>query len=383
MQVVIIGGRLQGVEATYLAKKAGWQTVVVDIDHNAPAAGLGDVFKNIDALNKKELALALEGADFIIPAIENNAVLASLKECAETLSIPLVYDERAYKISSSKVRSNQLFATISIPVPQSYPACGFPVIVKPSGLSGSEGVRLVEDLTELNKIIADNRGVQLVIEEPLEGPYYSIEVISWKGRHELLQITELGMDDQYDCKMVIAPAGLSDELEQQFRDIALLLAQSLNMEGIFDIEVILHAGLMKVLEIDARLPSQTPTAVYNSSGINMLEVLWSFLSNHNFSGFAKTKIRGCVYEHVKISQLGVEVCGEHIMGNAGRLSLRENFFGADEALTNYVSGKEEWVATLITTAETRAQALEKMNAVVNRIRDDWSSFESGCRRGQR
>ena len=369
MQALIIGGRLQGVEAAYLAKKAGWQTVVVDIDNNAPAAGICDVFKNIDALNKKDLAIALEGADLIIPALENNAVLAGLKECAEMLSIPLVYDERAYKLSSSKVKSNKLFATIGIPVPRSYPSCGFPVIVKPSGLSGSEGVRLVENPAELDKIIEDNRGGQLVIEESLEGPSYSIEVISWKGRHELLQITELDMDDQYDCKRVIAPAGLSDELEHQFRDIALLLSQGLKMDGIFDIEVILHDGLMKVLEIDARLPSQTPTVVYKSTGINMLEVLWSLFNGKYFSGFDKTNTQGCVYEHVKISQRGVEICGEHIMGNADRLFLRENFFGADEALTNYVSGKDEWVATLIATAETRAQALEKMKAVVNRIRE--------------
>ena len=38
-------------------------------------------------------------------------------------------------------------------------------------------------------------------------------------------------------------------------------------------EVILHRGELKVLEIDARLPSQTPTVVFHSTGVNLVEVL--------------------------------------------------------------------------------------------------------------
>jgi pyrrolysine biosynthesis protein PylC len=368
MKIVIIGGRLQGVEAAYLARKAGWQTVVVDIDKNAPAAGICDFFLNIDALNYPELARAIAGADFILPATENKEVLASLQKSAENMGIPLIYDERAYRISSSKQKSNKLFAAIGVPTPKPYPACGFPVIVKPSGSSGSEGVRLAETPAALEQIIRDGQSGQPVIEEYLEGPSYSLEVISWQDRHVLLQITELGMDDQYDCKQVIAPAGLTSDLEEQFESIALNIARSLHMDGIFDIEVILHNGLLKVLEIDARLPSQTPTTVYMSSGINMLEILSSFCSGKNdFGGCQKVKARGCVYEHIKVTKPGVEICGEHIMAQAGRLTLRENFYGADEALTNYVPGKEEWVATLIATGDTRGQALKKMKAAVSRI----------------
>ncbi len=84
MKIVIIGGRLQGVEAAYLARKAGWQTVVVDIDKNAPAAGICDFFLNIDALNYPELARAIAGADFILPARENKEVLASCKKVRKT-----------------------------------------------------------------------------------------------------------------------------------------------------------------------------------------------------------------------------------------------------------------------------------------------------------
>jgi len=47
MRVAIIGGRLQGLEAVYLAKKAGWQTLLVDKEAAVPAAGLCDRPKKV------------------------------------------------------------------------------------------------------------------------------------------------------------------------------------------------------------------------------------------------------------------------------------------------------------------------------------------------
>ena len=48
MQVCIIGGKLQGVEATYLAHKAGWEVLLVDKNPSPPAKGLCDRFYQVD-----------------------------------------------------------------------------------------------------------------------------------------------------------------------------------------------------------------------------------------------------------------------------------------------------------------------------------------------
>jgi heterodisulfide reductase subunit A-like polyferredoxin len=37
MLVAVVGGNLQGVEATYLARKAGWEVILIDKNSNAPA----------------------------------------------------------------------------------------------------------------------------------------------------------------------------------------------------------------------------------------------------------------------------------------------------------------------------------------------------------
>ena len=44
MLIAVIGGKLQGVEAVYLAQKAGWEILVIDKNPDAPATGLCDKF---------------------------------------------------------------------------------------------------------------------------------------------------------------------------------------------------------------------------------------------------------------------------------------------------------------------------------------------------
>jgi len=42
MKIAIVGAELHGIEAAYLAKKAGFETVVIGKRKDAPALSLGD-----------------------------------------------------------------------------------------------------------------------------------------------------------------------------------------------------------------------------------------------------------------------------------------------------------------------------------------------------
>jgi pyrrolysine biosynthesis protein PylC len=141
-----------------------------------------------------------------------------------------------------------------------------------------------------------------------------------------------------------------------------------------DVEVILHGGKLKLLEIDARLPSQTPTVVYLSTGINMVEVVGNVYMRSLQDGHREQRPsqratpRGVVYEHIKVTPGRLEVSGEHIMAVAGPLYLHPNFFGADEAISDYEPGRTGWVATLMTVEETRGSAWAKRCEVIEEIR---------------
>ncbi len=371
MRVAVVGGRLQGVEAVYLSKKANWEVILVDKDSNAPAVPLCDYFYEVDLLKKIDFEKIFKDVQFIIPAMENQEVLNVLDKYALERKIPIIYDAKAYAISSSKIMSNKLFTGLYIPVPKIWPYCDFPLIIKPSGASGSEGVRKIEDKLQLNKFIKEHKAIDnLVIQEFLEGPSYSLEVIGFNGRYRILQVTELEMDEIYDCKRVLAPAKLSRDKVKEFERISIKIAKKLNLTGIFDVEVILNNGEMKALEIDARLPSQTPTAVYNSTGINLLECLWYIYSkNSKFNSFEINENRSTLYEHIKVKENVIEVCGEHIMGKVGHLKLYEDFFGADEAISNYAYDKEEWVATLIINGKDREEVWDKTCQVIDNIKN--------------
>ncbi len=370
MRVVIVGGKLQGVEATYLAHKAGWEVVLVDRNSTVPASGLCDVFYQLDVTSEVvNLPRAIKTADLIIPALEDAEGLKCLKERAAREDIPLAYDAAAYAVSSSKKKSDFLFAKLGIPAPKPWPKCDLPVVVKPSNSSGSRGIRRINKLEELTALVTSEPS-NWVIQEFLEGPSYSLEVVGVRGDFVSLQPTEIVVDSQYDCKRVLAPAGLSSTINKEFKAIAIAIADALNLSGIMDVEVIFHNGTLKVLEIDARLPSQTPTVVNKSIGINMLELLYDVF----VTGVIPTIVdvhceRGVVYEHIKVSPGILEVWGEHIMANAHPLKLYEHFFGADEALTDFESGCSPWVATLIITGDSRAEAWNKRCQVIKNIRD--------------
>jgi len=375
MRAAVIGGNLQGVEATYLGKKAGWEVMVIDKNPGVPASGFCDSFIQLDVTSAMGMMRAAREIDIVIPALENEDALVRPGQWAETEGIPYAFDSKAYSISSSKVKSNQLFHHLGIPTPKPWPNCGFPVVVKPSKGSGSEGVHVVYDRDQLQCHLPEaTPSDDWVVQELLPGPSYSLEVIGCFGQYKALQVTDLAMDASYDCKRVEAPTELSAKLAAEFEEMSVAIAEAMALRGVMDVEAIVHDGVPKILEVDARLPSQTPTAVYWSTGLNIVEVLGEVFSRgslndlHANLGSKRRTPRGVIYEHIRVSGNMLEVAGEHSMTGAGPLHIRRDFFGADEVITNHEPGRDEWVATLIISGVDRQDAWDRRCQVIEEIR---------------
>ena len=76
MKICIIGGRLQGTEACYLARACGMYSILIDIDPEVPASGLADRFAAGDLIKEDPNVIeAFREADIILPANENDALL--------------------------------------------------------------------------------------------------------------------------------------------------------------------------------------------------------------------------------------------------------------------------------------------------------------------
>lgn len=369
MLVGIVGGKLQGVEAAYLARKAGWEVRIVDKKPRVPASDLCDSFVQVDVTVENNLNGALGDVDFIIPALEDDNALSSLTRWSLKSCVPLAFDPQAYAVSSSKLKSAEMFQKIRMPTPVAWPQCTFPVLAKPGIGSGSKGVRIFQNLESMQDWFApDFPPLDWVLEEFLDGSQHSLEVVGRPGNYRLLQVTDLYVDQDFDCKRVIAPSNLPSNLIADFAKLSLEIAEALNLHGIMDVEAIYSHGEFKVLEIDARLPSQTPTTVYWSTNCNMVRLLGD-LHGPPQSGPSPDEdgLRGVVYEHIHVCGDILQVCGEHIMAEGGPLELQADFFGADEALTNFNPGREPWVATLIFSGPSRQQGRAKRDRCIAEI----------------
>ncbi len=381
MRLLVVGGKLQGTEAAYLAGKAGWDVVLVDRRPAPPAAGLVSRHMALDITADEQTARALVAScDAVLPACEDLATLEWLAARVETWGVPLLFDLAAYEVTQSKAASRELFARLDVPLPAPWPACGFPAVVKPDAASGSDGVAVVGDEAGLEAAVAVLRaaGHRPVVEEYVCGPSLSYEVLAAGGRACALQVTGLEFDAVYDCKRVVAPVGetgrgaaaapvradgstvweraVPEGSLARFAAVSEHLALGLGLSGLMDVEVMVRDGEPLLLEIDARLPSQTPTAVYWSSGLNILEELWHTVSDGAPPSGDAVPRRACVYQHVRVRDGLAEVCGEHVMGGCRPLRLVSGFYDVDEALTDYEPGAREWCATLIVSAASAAEA---------------------------
>jgi pyrrolysine biosynthesis protein PylC len=359
--IVVVGGKLQGVEACYLAKKAGIRTILLDKNPKALASLMADEFYQIDILSSDiNIKDIMKKGDFILPALENDEVLNCLERLGQEEGLNIAFDFDAYRISSSKLLSDRLFSSLQIPAPVYYPEAKPPYVIKPNKASGSVGVRLINTEEELKNMLNQlDRDYEPVIQEFLEGDSYSIEVIGCTGNYRTYEITQIHIDSHYDCCRVTSPCALTNSIKEEMRKIAVRLAQAVKLNGIMDVEVILSNGIPKVLEIDARIPSQTPTVVYQSTGINFIDELWHLFCVGRLPDQEMIPTRYSVYEHLWVKDGAIKEVGEHYMSIRKPLSYCIDFMNSDEVITDFSPGDNELTGTFINTGKTLTEINQK------------------------
>ena len=372
MKIGIVGGALQGMEAVFLSKKAGFETLVIDRKASAPALSISDGQEILDVTaDVDQTKKVLQDCDFVIPACEEIDALRTLDKMMKHLEIPFLFDLDAYAISSSKKRSNEIMAEVGVPLPKPWPECGFPVIVKPSSQSGSIGVSAVEESSGMDaalKIVEDLGDIP-IIQEFVSGKSVSIEVIGRGDTARSLITTEVVLDYNYDCKQVVCEPGiLPKEDDELFADIGKKTAEAIGLKGLMDVEAIYTKKGLRVLEIDARIPSQTPAAIWAATDINILEEL-AFSALGKSTG-RKNRNECSVYEHYVVENDNLTTCGEKVFGKIKMPRMEDRFFGADEAITDYVPGKDVWRATVITKGKDPSEVLEKRKAFIRNIMEE-------------
>lgn len=137
----------------------------------------------------------------------------------------------------------------------------YPVIVKPTDRSGSIGVQKINDKQLLQSAIEraqeDSFTQEAIVEEFVEGREVSVESISYKGHHYILQITDkVTTEAPYFVELAHhQPSNLSEDIQKRIRQIVEHALTALHVQyGASHSELkITKEGDIKVIEIGARM----------------------------------------------------------------------------------------------------------------------------------
>lgn len=203
--------------------------------------------------------LASDGADYILPATEDDGVLKTLT------GDNVLFDQDAWKLCSSRIAADALLKERGIPAPAYFPGGAEPYLVKPDRGSFGRGIWVTDDYCEVGGAV--NAG--FVTQEELPGDVWSAVVTGTPGSYTAHAPARLAFDDRRrrtGAEFLDLPA--LDALRQT----AIAVAEAVGVKGVLEVEAICHLGVWKVIDLNARLPMFTPDALL-ASGVNLLEEL--------------------------------------------------------------------------------------------------------------
>ncbi|MGB2614271.1 MAG: ATP-grasp domain-containing protein [Phycisphaerae bacterium] len=206
--LVLAAGPLQ-LPAITTARRMGLRVVAADGDRDAPGLALADVAHVINILDP-EACLDIARREKIDGVIHicSEVSMFSMGRINEELGLAGIDSATAIR-ATNKEEMRRAFEAGGAPSPRSIgvttedealralQAIGGPVIFKPSRNSGSRGItRLGEDVSPeqaaaaLRYAIEESRDRSALVEEYVEGPEFSVEILAFGGRNEVLAVTD-------------------------------------------------------------------------------------------------------------------------------------------------------------------------------------------------
>lgn len=156
----------------------------------------------------------------------------------------------------------------------------FPCIFKPADNSASRGVCLVQQESEIEKAYeyskSFSRNGRVLVEEYMQGPEVSVEVLIWKNNPHVIAVTDkITTGAPYFVEMGHnEPSSLSDEDIVKIKNLAASAVKAVGIDnGQGHVEIILTKEGPKVVELGARLGGDfiTSDLVPLSTGVDMLK----------------------------------------------------------------------------------------------------------------
>lgn len=270
-KIAIIGAALFQEPAIIKAKEMGLETHVFAWRDGATGEKYADYFYPISIREKDEILEKCReiGIDGII-SIASDLAMDTVNYVAYKMGLVGNSLEATF-MSTNKAAMREAFDKNGDPSPKSIMVSsadeldgteiGYPLIVKPTDRSGSRGVMIVNNKEDLSQAIGfaldESFEKKAVVEEFAVGDEYSVEYISFRGRHYLLTVTEKTTSGApWFIEMShIQPAPISDERKEIIRKVSNHALDTLKLhDGAAHIELkVDQQEQVKIIEIGGRM----------------------------------------------------------------------------------------------------------------------------------
>lgn len=294
--IMILGASILQLPAIEKAKEMGLKVVAVDM--NPAAVGfqvegvIQEVISTIDTPAVLEAARRhrIDG----IMTLASDMPMQTVATVSRELGLTGISEDTALK-ATNKAFMRDALKDAGVPVPlyfrvrgeqafseavQKIRDAGYRCIVKPADNSGSRGVDLLNEDTDLHQAyeyaIAYSRGGELVVEEYMEGPEVSVETLATDGVIHIIQITDkLTTGAPFFVEMGHSqPCRLDETVRKKIGEVAAAANRAIGIQnGPSHTEIKVTADGPKIVELGARLGGDCITThlVPLSTGVDMVE----------------------------------------------------------------------------------------------------------------
>lgn len=312
-KLAIIGASYLQLPLVEKAKEIGVETICFAWEEGAVCKDVCDHFHPISIIDKEAILKVCQeiGIDGIT-TIASDIAVVTVNYVASRLGLISNPDQYS-EVTTNKYLMRKCFMEHNVPSPKftlvddlaHYQIIHFkfPLIVKPTDRSGSRGVKKVLDPMQLEEAILraqqESFEQKAIIEEFVTGREISVESISFKGEHNILQITDkvtTGAPFFVELEHH-QPSTLSDDIKVKIKDIVRNALDALHIQyGASHSELkITEDGDIKVIEIGARMGGDFigSNLVQLSTGYDFLKgvidvAFGNFekpsITEHNYSG---------------------------------------------------------------------------------------------------
>lgn len=289
---MIVGASVLQLPAILKAKEMGLHVAVVDFNPQAIGIQYADKYYNASTMDEDAVVAAAEDyqPDGIM-TLATDMPMRGVAKASEKLNLHSINYVTALK-ATDKSLMIKAFKMFGVPSPWYFDVASFeelkvlegkvtfPCIMKPTDNAGSHGVAKVNSFEELLEKYeyshSNSRHGEVIVEEYLDGPEVSVEVMVVDGKVNILQITDkITTGAPHFVEMGhTQPSQLPHETQQQIREVADMACKSIGIDkGPAHVEMKVTSRGPVMIELGARMGGDNITThlVPFSTGIDMVK----------------------------------------------------------------------------------------------------------------